>query len=213
MTTRPQLRAMVRARLEDHGPDPLWPDDFLNEAIAEGIRQYSTTMPRQAVSAIAILVGDQEVPMPEGVNVMMIVRVFDDTGHLVPRWEGGSDAPPAPGNNNELTWRAWANRMLLGREVARSGVWRVEHLVHRVPPENDDEELDIQTNDEDILVALALAIALSRRAIAEGKRYTGRSGVHPLAAAARTAQDDADRMFMRRTRKLKASSFAEGTRR
>ncbi len=209
MTTRLQMRTMLRLRLQDHGPDPLWDDAFLNDAIAEGIRRYSTAMPRQAVSAIAVLQGDQEIDMPADVNVLRVVRLFDDTGTLVPRWEGGGDAPPVPGGSNPgTTWRAWANTVLLGRVVTRSGIWRIEHLVHREPPDDDVSPLDIQPNDEDIIVALALSVALSRRAIAEGKRYTGKSGVHPLAAAARTAQVDADRMFWSRTHKLRAGSFA-----
>lgn len=210
MTTRLELRGMLRNRLQDHGPDPLWSDDFLNDAISEAVRRYSTSMPRQAVTTIAVLNGDQEIEMPAEVNVMRVVRVFDDRGVLIPRWEGAGDPPPVPGANTELTWRAWANTILLGRMVTRSGVWRIEHMVHRETPSDDFEALDIQPNDEDILVALALSVALSRRAISEGKRYTGKSGVHPLAAAARTAQVDADRMFWSRTHKLKAGSFAEG---
>lgn len=215
MTNRMQLRAMLRNRLEDHGPDPLWGDDFLNDAIAEAVRRYSTSMPRQAVSAIAVLTGDQEIEMPSDVNVLRVVRVFDDRGQLIPRWEGSGEPPPVPGGSSPArgdatTWRAWANSILLGKVVTHSGVWRIEHMVHREPPADDFEPLDIQPNDEDILVALSLSVALSRRAISEGKRYTGRSGVHPLAAAARTAQVDADRMFWSRTHKLKAGSFADG---
>lgn len=209
MTTRLEMRNMLRHRLQDHGPDPLWDDDFLNDAIAEGIRRYSTSMPRQAVTALAVLQGDQEIDMPEDVNVMRVVRLFDETGKLVPRWEGSESPPPVPGHQANFTWRAWANTILLGRVVGRSGIWRVEHMVHRVMPENDIDALDIQPNDEDIIVALALSVALSRRAISEGKRYNGRSGVHPLAAAARTAQVDADRMFWSRTHKLRAGSFGE----
>lgn len=210
MTNRQQLRDMLRNRLQDHGPDPLWSDEFLNDAIAEGIRRYSTSMPRQAVSAIAVLQGDQEIDMPDDVNVLRVVRVFNDRGQLIPRWEGTGEAPPVPGGSAGTTWRAWANTILLGQMVTRSGVWRIEHMVHREPPVDDLEPLDIQANDEDILVALALSVALSRRAISEGKRYNGKSGVHPLAAAARTAQVDADRMFWSRTHKMRAGSFAEG---
>ncbi|MCO5216170.1 MAG: hypothetical protein M9934_14115 [Thermomicrobiales bacterium] len=212
MTTRPQIRTMLRIRLQDETADPLWEDEVLNDAISEAVRRYSTSMPRQAVSAIAVLHGDQEVEMPLDVNVMRIVRLFDDKGQLIPRWEGSGDAPPAPGGAGATTWRAWANSILLGQVATRSGVWRVEHLVHRVPPTDDINDLDIQPNDEDIIVALALSVALSRRAIAEGKRYTGKSGVHPLAAAARSAQVDADRMFWSRTHKMRVGSFAESER-
>lgn len=211
MTTRLHMRSMLRNRLQDHGPDPLWGDDFLNDAIAEAVRRYSTSMPRQAVSAIAVLQGDQEIEMPNDVNVLRVVRVFDDRGQLIPRWEGIGEAPPVPGGHTGTTWRAWANSILLGQIATRSGVWRIEHMVHREPPVDDFEPLDIQPNDEDIIVALSLSVALNRRAMSEGKRYTGKSGVHPLAAAARTAQVDADRMFWSRTHKLRAGSFAEGS--
>lgn len=214
MTNRQQLRDMLRNRLQDHGADPLWSDDFLNDAIAEAVRRYSTSMPRQAVSAIAVLNGDQEIEMPSDVNVLRVVRVFNDRGQLIPRWEGSGEQPPVPGasfaSGEVTTWRSWSNSILLRCVVTRSGVWRIEHMVHREPPADDFEPLDIQPNDEDILVALSLSVALSRRAISEGKRYTGKSGVHPLAAAARTAQVDADRMFWSRTHKLKAGSFADG---
>lgn len=210
MTNRLQLRGMLRNRLQDHGPDPLWEDDFLNDAIAEAIRRYSTSMPRQAVTGIAVLVGDQEIDMPEDVNVLRVVRVFDDRGQLIPRWEGSGEKPPVPGGSSGTTWRAWANTILLGDSVTRSGIWRIEHMVHREAPTDDFGPLDIQPNDEDILIALSLSVALSRRAISEGKRYTGKSGVHPLAAAARTAQVDADRMFWSRTHKMRVGSFAEG---
>ena len=212
MTNRVQLRNMLRNRLQDHEPDPLWDDDFLNDAIAEAVRRYSTSMPRQAVRDNAVLNGDQEIEMPTNVNVLRVVRVFDDRGQLIPRWEGSGEPPPVPGGSAPapFTWRAWANSILLGKVVTRSGVWRIEHMVHREPPVDDFEPLDIQPNDEDILVALSLSVALSRRAISEGKRDTGKSGVHPLAAAARTAQVDADRMFWRRTHKLKAGSFSDG---
>lgn len=210
MTTRPQIRTMVRIRLQDETADPLWPDDVLNDAISEAVRRYSTSMPRQAVSAIAVLQGDQEIEMPQDVNVLRVVRIFDDRGQLIPRWEGTGDPPPVPGCSSGITWRAWANAILLGQQAVRSGIWRVEHMVHRESPMDDLSDLDIQPNDEDIIVSLALSVALSRRAIAEGKRYTGKSGVHPLAAAARAAQVDADRMFWSRTHKLRAGSFAEG---
>lgn len=106
-----------------------------------------------------------------------------------------------------MTWRVWANMLLLGSAVPRSGLWRIEHLVHRDAPVDDIVAVDIQPNDEDIIIALALAVALSRRAISEGKRYTGKAGVHPLAAAARSAQVDADRMFWTRTHKARGGSL------
>jgi hypothetical protein len=199
---------MIRHRLADEGPDPLWDDAFLNDAIAEAVRRYSTHVPRQEVAAIGVQAGDREIEMPEDVNALRVVRVFDDRGVLWPRWEGSGEAPPVPhGQPGNATWRVWGNMILLGTSTARTGLWRIEHLVHRDAPVDDIIALDIQPNDEDIIVALGLAVALSRRAISEGKRYTGRAGVHPLAAAARSAQVDADRMFWTRTQKARGGSL------
>jgi hypothetical protein len=209
MTTRPQVRAMLRNRLEDSGPDPLWSDEVLNDAIAEAVRRYSTNVPRQEVAALAVMTGDREIEVPEGVNALRVARVFDDRGMIWPRWEGFSDAPPVPMGpaGGTRTWRVWANMILLGDAAPRTGLWRVEHLVHRLTPADDDVQLDIQPNDEDIIIALALSVALSRRAISEGKRYTGKAGVHPLAAAARSAQVDADRMFWSRLHRARGGSL------
>lgn len=209
MTTRSQVRTMVRNRLEDSGPDPLWSDDVLNDAIAEAIRRYSTHVPRQEVAALAVAAGDREIEMPEDVNALRVARLFDDRGAPWHRWEGIGEPPPVPMGpaGGTTTWRVWGNMILLGDAVRRSGLWRAEHLVHRTTPTDDVTPLDIQPNDEDIIVALALAVALSRRAISEGKRYTGKAGVHPLAAAARSAQVDADRMFWSRTHRVRGGSL------
>jgi hypothetical protein len=209
MTTRPQLRAMLRNRLEDSGPDPLWSDEVLNDAIAEAVRRYSTHIPRQEVAAAVVSAGDREIEMPDGVNALRVVRVFDDRGVLWPRWEESGAPPPVPmgPTGDTMTWRVWANMLLLGAPVPRTGLWRIEHMVHRDAPVDDVTPVDIQPNDEDIILALALSVALSRRAISEGKRYTGKAGVHPLAAAARSAQADADQMFWRRTQRVRSGSL------
>lgn len=200
---------MLRNRLEDSGPDPLWSDEVLNDAIAEAVRRYSTHVPRQEVAAIAVLAGDREIEMPEDVNALRVARVFDDQGRPWPRWEGYGEAPPVPmgAASGATTWRVWGNMLLLGAAVPRTALWRIEHLVHRDAPVDDVTPVDIQPNDEDIIIALALAVALSRRAISEGKRYTGKAGVHPLAAAARSAQVDADRMFWSRTHRARGGSL------
>lgn len=212
MTTRLDLRTMVRRRLADTSPDPIWDDDFLNDAIAEAVRRYSTRVPRQAVVAIAVMTGDRELALPEEVNALRVVRVFDDHGLLWRRWEGRTSEPPVPNapSTGQPTWRAWGTELLLSAPAPRSGLWRVEHLAHRTEPTDDDVSLDIQPDDEDLLIAQTVAIALERRAIVDGKRTTGRGGgTHPLAAAARSARIDADRLFFERIRRPRGSYFPQ----
>ena len=209
MTTRLDLRTTVRRRIADTSPEPLWDDDFLNDAIAEAVRRYSTRVPRQAVVAISVTAGDRELALPEEVNALRVVRVFDDQGTLWKRWEGRTAEPPVPNapSTSRPTWRAWGTELLLSAPALRDGLWRIEHLTHRTEPIDDLSPLDIQPDDEDLLIAQTVAIALERRAIVDGKRYTGKGGVHPLAAAARSARIDADRLFFERIRKPRGSFF------
>ncbi len=209
MTTRLDLRMILRRRLSDTGVSPLWEEEFINDAITEAMRRYSTSVPRQAVAAIGVLQGDRELEMPESVNAMRVVHVFDDGGVPWRRWEEIAAPPAAPHGyaTADATWRAWGTTVILGTPAPRSGLWRIEHYTNRDDPFDDVTELDISPGDDDVVLALAFSVALHRRAVAEGKRYNGRSGVHPLAAAARTAQADADRMLWQRFRKVRSGSL------
>lgn len=213
MTTRLQLRMTLRRHLMDTGAQPLWEDAFLNDAIAEAVRRYSIPVPRQAVAAIPVAAGDRELEMPETVNAMRVVHVFDDRGTPWRRWEQNAEPPPVPIGNpggalaESSIWRAWGTAIILGARAPRTGLWRIEHRANRVDPFDDVADLDIQPGDEDIILALATATALHRQAVDEGKRYTGRAGVHPLAAAARTAQADAEHLLWHRLRQVRTGTL------
>jgi hypothetical protein len=97
--------------------------------------------------------------------------------------------------------------VILGMPAPRTGLWRLEHYANRTDPVDDILDLDISPGDEDLVLALAISVALHRRAVAEGKRYNGRSGVHPIAAAARTAQADADRLLWHRFRHVRSGTL------
>jgi len=209
MTSRLQLRTILRRHLSDTGTNPLWEDDFLNDAIAEAIRRYSVPIPRQVVAAVPVIAGDREMNLPGTVNAMRIVSVFDDLGTPWRRWEPGGEPPPVPVGYpaGSSIWRAWGTSVIFGTPAPRTGLWRLEHLANRVEPFDDISDLDIQPGDEDLILCLATAIALNRRAVAEDKRSTGRAGAHPLAVAARTAQTDADRLFWNRLRHLRTGTL------
>ncbi len=70
MTTRMELRTMVRRRLADTSVDPVWDDALLNDAIAAGMRRYSARVPRQATACVSVGCGDSTVAgaMGEGAS-------------------------------------------------------------------------------------------------------------------------------------------------
>jgi len=212
MTTRLDLRMTLRRHLSDTGTHPLWDEPFLNDAITEAIRRYSIPLPRQAVAAIPVTAGDREIEVPEDVNAMRIVHAFGDHGTPWRRREQ-NETPPVPGGvstgypTGSSIWRAWGTTIILGMPAPRTGLWRIEHRANRIEPGDDLSDLDVQPGDEDIILSLAIATALHRRAVDEGKRYTGRSGVHPLAAAARTAQGDADHLLWHRLRHVRTGTL------
>ena len=208
MTARLEMRQAIRRRLGDTGLDPVWDDAFLNDAINEAVRRYSTRIPRQVSTTIAVTVGDRELTIPPTVNAMKVVRLFDDLGELWRYWSNTKSLPPSPIGRpgNEFLWRAWAGELLLDTPAPRTGFWRVEHEAHRVVPVDDVTPMDFQVGDDDLIIANALAVSLNRRAIQDGKRYTGKSGVHPMAAAARIAQNDADRLFGNRLRAVRVTT-------
>ena len=208
MTTRLELRQALRRRLDDTALDPLWDDALLNDAIDEGIRRYSTRFPRQTSTLVAVTAGDRELTFPPTVDAMKVIRVFDDEGELWFSWNSNTGYPPSPvgRSGSEMVWRAWAGSVFLDSPAPRTGFWRIEHKANRQSPVDDVTPLDVNPGDDDLIIASAMAIALDRRAINDGKRYAGRSGVHPLAAAARIAQSDADRLMGSRLRLVRSSS-------
>jgi hypothetical protein len=199
---------MVRRRLGDTGIDPLWDDTFLNDAIDEGLRRYGARLPRQVSTTIAVTMGDRELVLPYTINPLRVVRLFDDDGELWQPWFGVGDTPPSPVGRcgNKLLYRMWAESLYLDAPVPRTGFWRVEHVTNRILPTDDVTPMDFAPGDDDLIIASSLAVALNRRAINDGKRYTGKSGVHPMAAAARNAECDANHLIGSRLRVARSST-------
>lgn len=209
-TTRGMLREMVRRRLADTSAEPLWDDAFLNDAIAEAVRRYSDRFPREVATLANVSAGARMVSVPGGVSPLRIVRVFDDMGEVWRQWEGSlSSLPPVSysPSSGERLWRVWGGDLMLASPVPRTTVWRLEHLADRLVPEDDVTPMDFEIGDEDIHIALTMNVALVRRAIADGKRTTGR-GAHPLVGAARMAQVDADKLFWLRRRRAKGATLS-----
>jgi hypothetical protein len=183
MTTRAEIRAAVRLRLEDGGAAPLWEDGMLNEAIGDAIRRYGQVVPRDATATGSAAAGAMRVTFPAGaVDPARIVRVLDPGGAPVERWRG-DDRP----EDRAQGWRWWSDGLDLARP-SPAGAWTVQHRTGRTPPPDDLAAVDVLPGDEAAVIALATASALERRAIEEGKRGATAmaDGMARLAASARS---------------------------
>ncbi|MGI8485493.1 MAG: hypothetical protein ACR2OU_14670 [Thermomicrobiales bacterium] len=209
-TTRADLRGMLRRRLADTSQDPLWEDQFLDDAIVEAVRRYSARFQREASATMTVVAGDRELTVPAGINPARIVKIFDDRGDIWRQWgESMRTLPPvayAPSTGDHF-WRVWGGDVMLASPAPRSGTWRLEHLADRTIVTDDTTPMDLQPGDEDIHIALAMNVALMRRAIADGKRTVGK-GAHPLVGAARMAQVDADKLFWLRRRRALGTTMS-----
>ena len=193
MATRLDLRTALRRRLEDSGATPLWDDAAANEALAGAVRRYGHRLPREATATVAVAAGTNAAPVANlAIEPERIVRVRDGTGTDVPRRRDLADDPPAAGLAQ--AWRWWAGTLLLERP-ATAGTWTIEFLAPPVLPGDDATALDLPDGDEEIVLGLAVAILLDRRAVEDGKRG-GRTPTAMLAAAA-------ERLLARRARRAR----------
>lgn len=206
MTTRAALRAALRRRLEDTAPAPLWDDPTLNDALAAAVRGYGARVPAEAVLAVAVPAGATRVPVAEPIDPDRIVRVLDGAGAVVPRHEPMAAAGVgAPGGQG---WRWWGEALLLSRLAAAGpAAWRIEHLAPRDPPSDDAEPVAVPPADEEIVLALAAATALRRRAVEDAKRG---DRALPTAALAAVADAEATRLFGARRRRARGGRLDLG---
>ena len=185
MTTRLDLRTAVRIRLEDTGLTPLWPDSVLNDALWTGMIRLSSRLPSEATVPVPIAAGETEVALAEPIERFRLLRVLDENGDPVPEAiEAGSDA--------RLTWRLWADALLLSQPLAADATWAIEYRAIRTMPADDVTDVAIASEDEPILVAFVLEIVLRLRAVEEMKRL----GNSRLASAlANDAMSEAERLI------------------
>ena len=110
MTTRLHLRTALRLRLEDTSGSPLWDDATLNDALTGAMRSYGARFPMEQVAAVEVTAGASRIAVaaPE-IEPERIVRVLDERGDTVPRYEGLNadlDAAASQGTVAQA-WRWW----------------------------------------------------------------------------------------------------------
>jgi hypothetical protein len=197
VTTRAELRAALRTRLEDEGIAPLWDDASLNEVLGAAIRAYGAAFPRQVTTGVTVPAGATRVATGVSLDPGAISRITDAAGIWVEPWPAGAEERCERGQ----AWRWWGAELVLAEPVANSvaGIWTVEHLTGRQPPASDGEAVDVLPGDEEIVLRFAEAAALSRRAVEDAKR-----GVRSDAGSrAEAARENAEGLIARRRRRAR----------
>ena len=204
MPTRAELRTALRRRLEDAGASPLWDDATLNDALAGAIGRYGARFPKDAVATVNVTAGATSVPVATaGIDGERIARVLDEAGAIVPRM-GEAPGPSGSGAGAaglEQAWRWWNGELRLQRPAAATGTWRIEYRGPRGVPADDVSAVDVAAGDEEIMLALAAAIALRRRAVEDGKRGAYSRGAPPILELAERAEGEAEHLIGRRKRR------------
>lgn len=196
MTTRAEMRSMLRRRLGDTGPAPLWDDLTMDEAIAAALHAYGARVPRERTTAVAIAIGAHHIELPPEAG--RVRRVRDPAGRSIDRWrEDAETVRTARGQ----AWRPWDGGVSLA-EPAAAGIWEIDSLGPRAQPADDAAALDVVAGDEEILTLLAMTFALERRAIDEAKRglLMSQEGTAERARFARIAVEQALAARWRRAR-------------
>lgn len=160
MTTRADLRASLRVRLEDPTPAPLWIDAVLHDFLREALHRYSARFPRQQTESIAAVGGELILPLSGVTSERDVVRVRLPNGEPLPHAVAGD---PTPG------WAFW-DTALVFNAPAIAGVWTVEYVALRELPVDDVTPIALPAGDAEIIVLMAASGALLRRSVEVGKR-------------------------------------------
>jgi hypothetical protein len=203
VATRADLRTQIRLRLEDTSGSPLWADADLNDYLVEAMRAYGAHFPAETTTATAAVAdGVTSVALPAAVlHASRIVAVRDAYGRDVPR--RGDAVGPAPADATGLVqaWHAWGATLRFQRPARGDelGAWSIDHLAGRELVIDDVTAQPIIAGDEPIVVALAVAEALSRREVEDVKRgHSGRAG-----GPAAGARSEANRLIAQRKRRVR----------
>ena len=208
MTTRAQLRTTIRERLEDTTAAPLWSDAALDEYLAGAMHAYGVRFPTRATTATdPIANGATSVTLPAAVAESAIVAVRDAHGRDVPRTSARSGPAPLDATGLIQAWSVWGGTLRLQRPAGGDeiGAWTIDYLAGRALVADDLTPQPIVAGDEPIVVALAAAHALERRAVEDAKRGVAVAGT---VDAARLFLTEAQRLIAARQRRVRGGSLA-----
>lgn len=196
MTTKAEFRDLLRRTLEDTSVyAPLWGDDTLDDATAEGLSRYGAILPLEQRSSVAVSPGATQISVSGLESSAWIVTVRDPAGRLIEPIPA-NDRIPAQG------WRWWNGAIELAKPAA-GGAWTIDWRAPRLLPASDGDDMPIRTGNEAAVCHFAVATALRRRAIEEAKR--GGKGGEALLAIALGFERSGERLARNRGRQLRGS--------
>ena len=205
MTTRLDLRTSLRERLEDSGSAPLWSDAALNAWLGDAARQYGAQVPEQMTAVTApVTAGATTIALPAGVAAEAIVAVRNAGGTAVPRHDDRvAGSSPRQGRGAAQGWSGWGVTLRLRRAASgpdELGAWSIDYSGGRELIANDLDPQPIVAGDEPVIVGLAAAMALERRAVESGKRGDV-SAAREMRAIAAAARDQSAALLKARQRR------------
>lgn len=197
MTTRADLRASLRVRLEDPTPAPLWIDAVLHDFLREALNRYSARFPLQQTESVIAVGGELLLPLagPTRERDIALVRLPDGT--VLPRAITGDSTPG---------WAFWNGALVLNAP-ATAGTWRIDYLALRDLPEDDVTPIELPAGDEEIVVLIAASGALLRRSVEVGKRGLDTSSL-ALVGVADAYERAADSLLRSRFRRAVGGSLS-----
>ncbi|MCO5222980.1 MAG: hypothetical protein M9947_15620 [Thermomicrobiales bacterium] len=160
MTTRADLRAKLRIRLDDPTPAPLWSDAMLHDFLLEAFHRYSARFPLQQTEPVTAAGGERLLPLTGPTVERDIVRVWQPDGSLL---------LPSVDGDRAAGWSFWNGALVLST-VAQAGIWSIDYLAMYRLPADDVTTVALPEADEEIVVLHAASAALLRRSVEVGKR-------------------------------------------
>jgi len=201
MTTKAELRAALRRRLEDVPVTGLWDDATLDDALADALSRYGAITPLEERSTVVVSEGALSFTVAGLETGEAIVRVLDPALAVVSPFLAEDRDQPGQG------WRWWAGEIRLAKP-ARAGSWIIEWHRPRLLPASDAGPATVNAGDEGAVTLIAAGSALRRRAVEEAKR--GGRGVEGLLALAQEWEATGERQARARGRNVR--SFVANTR-
>ncbi|MBI4494778.1 MAG: hypothetical protein HY690_18535 [Chloroflexi bacterium] len=160
MTTRATLRAQVRSELNDGGAVPLWPDERLNQWLAEAVRDYGRSLPREATATLASVADQAAYALPA--DTLRVVRVEHPQG--VVRVVGGDGVDVAG-------YEVFSAQLVLAPAPHASGESiALRYLARYAEPATDGEALATPAEDDQVLAWYACWRALGWISADEARR-------------------------------------------